>query len=275
MFITSQKLMQTLCFALLLFTFCACGGGSSNTPVDQDTTDSSNTTQVETAEEKKEEAPPAPKLDLSNPVVEIMSGKSTMLECEGKEMDLMPMIKHYADSITALWKAKKIVYNSDTKDDCSGTFIKLNQYLNTFCGPADFPKFGKAIPGQEGALRDTRSLVKYYHAIGDLIFIKDPLTSDSLIKEGAVMFYTFGATPLDIDITPENMAEHVNHVGVVTKVIPGAEHVENYELFHGRSPNSGINITNFHQRAPRSNPTRPYGNGKERWMAVAPVVKRG
>lgn len=188
---------------------------------------------------------------------------TTSFNCSGEKMDLFPLIQHYADSVTAL----NLTYDQSTANDCSGTFIRLNQFLNNFCPNDYFPSFEKA--------RSSRDLVQYYQEKGNLVLINDPLSADSLIKPGAIMFYTKSNRGGDLNIVPDSLQKFVNHVGVVYEVTTNDDGVvEKYSLFHGRNPKRGIGITTFHDRNPFSNQNKPYpyGNGREQWMAVAPIL---
>ena len=207
-------------------------------------------------------------LDWSNIPNVLTSGNATTLLCGTQTVDLLPYIKNYADSITNL----NLKYDQATKNDCSGTFIKMNQYLNKLC-PANtfFPSFDK--------VRSSSDLVAYYHQLGDLIFIEDPLKSDHLIVPGAVLFYTHRDRGGKLKVNATNMQALVNHVGVVYEVKrdPKTGNVISYSLFHGRNPKRGINITNYHNREPFGQQYKayPYGNGTEQWMAVAVGVHNG
>ena len=202
-------------------------------------------------------------IDFSKPSNIIASGYGTALECGNQVMDLLPQIRHYADSVTAL----NLKYDQATANDCSGTFIRLNRYLNTFCPQEPFLTFGVG--------RSTRDLVKYYYDIDQLILIKDPIASDSLLQPGTVMFYTYSNRGGKLNITRKNMQSLVNHVGIITEVEKNdAGVVTGYKLFHGRNPKRGINITNYHKREPfgKNMKPYPYGNGTQQWMAVAPIA---
>ncbi|MEL7123080.1 MAG: hypothetical protein AAFO07_26760 [Bacteroidota bacterium] len=203
------------------------------------------------------------KIDFSKPAKIIALGYGTALQCGNQVVDLLPKIRHYADSVTAL----NLKYDQSTANDCSGTFIRMNRYLNSFCPEEPFPTFGVG--------RSTRDLVKYYHDIDQLILIKDPIASDTLLQAGAVMFYTYSGRGGKLNITTKNMQSLVNHVGIITEVEKDKNGVvTGYQLFHGRNPKRGINITNYHKREPfgKNMKPYPYGNGTQQWMAVAPVA---
>ncbi|NJL73957.1 MAG: hypothetical protein HC892_01800 [Saprospiraceae bacterium] len=185
---------------------------------------------------EEKSVPKKNKIDWSNPVAVLAGNYGNLLICDKKEVKLLEHILYYADSI----HAKKIPYSQATANDCSGTFIRMNEYLNKFCPESSFPSFK--------VVRSTRDLVKYYHDAKQLVFIKTPINSDSLIQPGAVMFYTHGGRGGKLEITPQNMQSLVNHVGVVYSVErdPTTGVVKNYLLFHGQNPKRGIGITKYH-----------------------------
>ncbi|MCI4671426.1 MAG: hypothetical protein MRZ79_25010 [Bacteroidia bacterium] len=225
-----------------------------------------------TAEKLPPPPPPKPKPTLSQKsdpaaILTAYSEKTSLMQGDSLGM-LVDPIRHYADSLQSLNEAGKIRYVSGTKNDCSGTFVQLNQYLKTQFPDYTFAKFGPN-------LRDTRSLVQYYHNLGKLIFIENPQESDSLIRPGAAMFYVKSGLGGKQVITPENMKSLVQHVGVVTEVVMDSTgRVESYALFHGQNSRTGkIGVTEDHFRNPkRAAKPYPYGWYKQQWMAVAPIA---
>lgn len=213
---------------------------------------------------------PKPSLSFSESPIEIIMGytENTTLKQGDSLAKLLPPIRHYADSLQALNEAGKIRYVSGTINDCSGTFVQLNQYLKKQFPNYPFPKFGPT-------LRDTRTLVQYYYDLDKLVFIKNAQESDSLIKPGAVMFYVRSGMGGKQVITPENMKSLVQHVGVVTHVkLDSTGRVDSYSLFHGQNSRTGkIGSTHDHFRFPkRAAKPYPYGWYKQQWMAVAPIA---
>lgn len=279
-----SKASWVLISVSLFFVFTSCdiktAKATSSTTTQKNLPASTKGTEVTKVATKNESAPttkkPEPpateekpvakaiKINWSNPVAVLAGNHGNNLICDKQEVNLLEHILHYADSI----HAKKIPYSQATANDCSGTFIRMNEYLNKFCPKSSFPSFK--------VVRSTRDLVKYYHDAKQLIFIKTPINSDSLIQPGAVMFYTHGGRGGKLEITPENMQSLVNHVGVVYSVErdPTTGRVKNYLLFHGQNPTKGIGITKYHPREPHGTSSKPYpyGNGTEQWMAIAPIV---
>jgi hypothetical protein len=259
---------------LLSFVLLACDVQTSN-KLQSDKENSKTTTTptekgVATTPKPEPPTPPVPpkpkkpEINWNNPTAVLVGNHGTTLFCDKTEVNILKNIQHYADSV----QMKKLSYSQATANDCSGTFIRLNEYLNTICPKATFPSFK--------VVRSTRDLIKYYHDKKQLVFVKSPINSDSLIRPGTVMFYTHGGRGGKLEITPENMQSLVNHVGVVYSVERDEKTgvVKNYQLFHGQNPSKGIGITKYHVREPHgaSSKPYPYGNGTEQWMAVAPIV---
>lgn len=208
-------------------------------------------------------AQPKPDTPSPDPAKVLASGQGQHLPCLEQTIDLLPLIHHFADSILPL----KLPYSHQQATDCSGTFLRLNAFLSRHCPTAVFPVLGQ--------VRSTRDLVRYYHDRGQLVLIGQPLDSDSLIQPGTVMFYTQSNRGGKLAITADNMTSLVSHVGIVYAVerdsITGR--VLNYELFHSRNPRNGIDITGHHRRQPYgSQAVYPYGNGRQQWMAAAPLA---
>ena len=71
--------------------------------------------------------PPVPKptLSMSNNPATILDayGGATVLTYRDSLIPLAAPVKHYSDSVTAL----RLRYVQSTANDCSGTFIRLNQ----------------------------------------------------------------------------------------------------------------------------------------------------
>ena len=204
--------------------------------------------------------PTQSRIETTNPA----TGKINSMDCSSNRGDLVAMIRHYADSVTAL----NLKYDQASANDCSGTFIRLNQYLDAICPNPYFPSFAKA--------RSTRDLIQYYYKQGSLKLINKPLSASEYIKPGAIMFYAKRGMGGQLKITADKLQSYVNHVGVVyeTTVNKQTGVVEKYSLFHGRNPKRGIGITTYHSRQPYSNQNKPYpyGNGQEQWIAVAPIL---
>lgn len=263
----SQRLYAFFPVLTFAFILAACQGNQDQ----QATTDYpvDSVLQDTTPPPPPEPQGPVATLPAGNDPIQILTNyEGSTLVCDSMEVGLADTIRHYADSVSALG----LTYNMATNNDCSGTFIRLNEWLGGICSDYRFLSFD--------SVRTTRDLIKWYHDKGKLVFITDPLQSDSLIKPGAVMFYTKSGLGGNQVITAENMVSLVNHIGVIhsleTDSIDGELRITNYSLFHGRNPKRGINTTNFHKREPfgASSKPYPYGNGREQWMAVAPIVSR-
>ncbi|MEO0898947.1 MAG: hypothetical protein AAFY71_21225 [Bacteroidota bacterium] len=253
----SPKLISrlALAFVVAFLSSCAGPGGSSSA--------------------SKKEVPPPVTVDpprrptlseSSDPGTILKNYKNASVVMTGDTIgDLAGPVRHYSDSVTAL----KLRYVRTTANDCSGTFVRLNQYLKTRMPFYEFPSF-KGEPN----VRTTKDLVQYYHDKGTLVFVKDPLQSDSLIRPGSVMFYSNSGI-VKPNANANNMKSLVQHVGVVTEVdLDSAGRVTRYTLFHGKNSREGIGITDDHFREVpyRSSKAWPYGWFKQAVMAIAPIV---
>lgn len=257
----SLSLLLGLLFSLI-FTSCQPAATGSKKA---DSTAAMDSTQMPEPE-------PMPTLSNSDdPRVILANYLGSTIKCGDSIVNFVGPIRHYADSISKLNNngTGSILYNRATQDDCSGTFIKLNQYLDAMCSNYDFPRFDKQV-------RSTKQLVEYYNNKEMLVFIDNPLDNDSLIKPGTVMFYANSGTDKNIPINASNMKRMVQHVGVVTEVVyDSLDRVESYALFHGHNSRTKvIGITRDHFRVPTSSRAKdyPYGWFKQRWMAAAPIV---
>jgi hypothetical protein len=198
-----------------------------------------------------------------DPARVLASGQGSYLPCGGETIDLGPLLVRFADSLLAL----DLPYSHARATDCSGIFIRFNEFLGRHCPTTDFPTLAQ--------VRSTRDLLGYYHARQQLVLIKDPSASDSLLQPGTIMFYTHGNRGGQLRITPDNMTSLVSHVGIVYAVERDTStgRVLRYELFHARNQQYGIDITGHHRREPAgAQAAYPYGNGRQQWMAAAPLA---
>jgi len=161
-------------------------------------------------------------------------------------------------------------HDSSQLQDCSGIFHKVvRKFKREYCPNYDYPDVKNA--------RETRKIAKWYHEQGELILVHDPLEKSPLIKPGAVMFYGYGGRQ-NQDFKAENLfipKLGINHVGVVVSVVRDAKNqVMRYKLFHGREPGKPSKVTDYHPRKQTRSYYPPFGNGKEQWVAIAPLVKQ-
>jgi cell wall-associated NlpC family hydrolase len=184
------------------------------------------------------------------------------LACGGTEMALSGPVTRIAKAISD----SAFRYNVKPLTDCSGIFHRVLKRMKRVCPDYDYPDVE--------AYRDSRDLARWYHERDELILIDDPLKYSDLIKPGAVLFYG-QRDAVYTNFTAEQLFERgtgINHVGVVVKVHKNAQgKVSRYELLHGhgRPGKTVASTTNYHWRKPPNTRNRPYGNGKEQWVAFA------
>jgi len=204
------------------------------------------------------------------PVAPKQSAKIVRLEdsyrahCGDQEINLQKPLTKIAKALSGL------KHDSRQLQDCSGIFHQVvRKFKREYCPNYDYPDVKQA--------RTTRNIAQWYHQQGELILVHDPLEKSPLIKPGAVMFYGYGGQPYQ-DFKAENLfipKQGINHVGVVVSVVRDAKNqVMSYKLFHGRRPGKPSKVTDYHPRKPTRSYYPPFGNGKEQWVAIAPLVKQ-
>jgi len=188
--------------------------------------------------------------------------KNYLAYCGGTRLDLAPPVMTIAQTLSGL------EYDASKLQDCSGIFHQvINQFQSDYCPNYNYPSVRQA--------RQTRKIAQWYHRRGELILIDDPYEKSQLIKPGAVMFYGYQDKQYE-NFTAEDLfvlGLGINHMGVVVAVIVDEQgQVVNYKLFHGRRPGYPSQITQFHRRQQRRENYPPFGNGREQWVAIAPLV---
>ena len=198
------------------------------------------------------------------PVTVARQAESYTANCGGQKINLKKPLTKIAKKLTGLR------YDSRKLQDCSGIFYQvIRKFKREYCPNYDYPSVSNA--------RYTRDIAKWYHQRGELVLVHDPYAKSHLIKPGAVMFFghknrkykNFQAKDLFVRGTG------INHMGVVTSVkLDATGQVVSYQLFHGRRPGRPSKITNFHKRKSTRSYYPPFGNGREQWVAMAPLVKQ-
>lgn len=188
--------------------------------------------------------------------------KNYLAYCDGTTLNLAQPVTTIAQALSGL------EYDSSKLQDCSGIFHQVvNQFQGEYCPNYNYPSVNLA--------RHTRGIAEWYHRRGELILIDDPYEKSQLIKPGAVMFYGYQDKTYK-NFTAEDLfvpGLGINHMGVVVKVIVDDQRqVVNYHLFHGRRPGYPSQVTQFHRRQQRRANYPPFGNGREQWVAIAPLV---
>ncbi|MDM8559599.1 septal ring lytic transglycosylase RlpA family protein [Candidatus Parabeggiatoa sp. HSG14] len=184
--------------------------------------------------------------------------------CNNQPINLKNPLTQIAKKLTGL------KYDSSQLQDCAGIFHQVvKQFKHDYCPNYDYPNVSHA--------RDTRRIAKWYHKRGELILIHSPLQQSSMIKPGAVMFYGYPNKRYKNvkakDLFVQNTG--INHIGVVISVMRDVKNkVLSYQLFHGRRPGKPSSITDFHKRQSTHSYYPPFGNGREQWLAITPLVKQ-
>ena len=205
-----------------------------------------------------------PPITVVPPVAIVHKGESYMATCNNQSIHLKNPLTQIAKKLTGL------KYDSRQLQDCSGIFHQVvKQFKRDYCPNYDYPTVSHA--------RDTRRIAKWYHERGELILIHSPLLQSSMIKPGAVMFYGYPNKKYKRfkakDLFVRNTG--INHIGVVVSVMMDAKgKVLRYQLFHGRRPGKPSSVTDFHKRKSTRSYYPPFGNGREQWLAIAPLVKQ-
>ncbi len=210
-----------------------------------------------------------PKKNLKHLPTSITESKKTQTNladlCGNDDLDLIATIRQTATSLTGT------PYSQENKTDCSGMFHKMLDSFRGACPRAQLPTIDNA--------RSSRGIAQWYHANGDLKIIRDPLASGHLIEPGAVMLYGYGSRMSKYNrqtLTVDTLVKPgigINHVAIVTKVEADSNNVvQSYDLFHGMRPGKPAGVTTSY-RVNANHPDLPtYGNWKEPWLAVAPVL---
>jgi rare lipoprotein A len=205
-----------------------------------------------------------PPITVYPPVAAVNKEKSYMATCHNQSINLKNPLTQIAKKLTGL------KYDSRQLQDCSGIFHQVvKQFKRDYCPNYNYPTVSHA--------RDTRRIAKWYHERGELRLIHSPLLQSHLIKPGAVMFYGYPNKkykhfkPKDLFVRNTG----INHIGVVVSVMKDAKgKVLRYQLFHGRRPGKPSSVTDFHKRKSTRSYYPPFGNGREQWLAIAPLVKQ-
>jgi len=212
----------------------------------------------------KKEKPPSEKPPVSSSADIVHLEDSYKAYCGEQQINLQKPLTKIAKTLSGL------KHDSSQLQDCSGIFHQVvRKFKREYCPNYDYPDVKNA--------RETRNIAKWYHEQGELILVHDPLAKSPLIKPGAVMFYGYGGQ-LYQEFKAENLfipKQGINHVGVVVSVVRDAKNqVMRYKLFHGRRPGKPSKVTDYHPRKPTRSYYPPFGNGKEQWVAIAPLVKQ-
>ncbi len=176
-----------------------------------------------------------------------------------------PESKKFVTTLVALarnMENQNLIYSKKPENfrDCSGIFHRIAGQLKQ-----KFPAI--EIPPRQ--YRSSRDIAKWYNEKGGLIPVTDPLLQDNLIKPGSVMFYGRNKKHYDY-INKNTVIRETEHVGIVVGITKkNRDHVESYELFHGRSGTKPAAITKFHDRNPIRSYYPPFGNGAQQWIGAA------
>lgn len=191
-------------------------------------------------------------------------------QCGGKLIDLKEPLREIVARLTAdsLWYPGSRRYRGLPLSDCSGIFHRVLRGMRERCDEYEVPDLSH---------RDTRSLARWYHQRGDLILIEDALQQADLLKEGAVVFFgRRGVSYTAANLHPDTLFSRrrgIEHMGVVVKVERDAGgKVINYHLFHGQRPGKMASTTTFHARKPSRRSYKPFGTGRQQWVAVARLL---
>lgn len=159
---------------------------------------------------------------------------------------------------------KKIWYdgqNPDDMSDCSGIFHRVLESYDKKCP-------GQPLPGAE-AQRSSRQIGRWYLDAGLLTLIRDPIEQQHLIQAGSVLFFADDGVAYH-RMPPEEAMEEIHHLGVVVETTRTEDgELVSYRMFHGRRTGTYASITNWH----RATSKPPFGNGKDKVIAVAPIAK--
>lgn len=157
-------------------------------------------------------------------------------------------------------QAEKIWYNSEDLSDCSGIFHRVMGEYAAQCPTESLP--------DSTDHRSSRQIGRWYLDAGLLTVVEDPVAQQDLIHPGAVLFFA----PNGVDyhaMEPTEAMEKIRHLGVVVEAIrTEAGELESYRLFHGRRSNTYASITNWHRNTSKP----PFGNGKDKILAVSPIA---
>jgi hypothetical protein len=173
------------------------------------------------------------------------------------QQDLAAQVQSVAERL----HEQAFAYSSADTADCSGMFHRLLWELEKACPEIAHPPFTR--------YRSSRQLARWYHEQGKLRIITDPLQAAGQIHSGAVMFYGFRGKKIK-EPTFEGIFSGIEHIGMVVEVKTDASgQLSSYTLFHGRTSRNPAGITDFHRREPSRKAYPPYGNGKQKWVALA------
>ncbi|MFQ5633603.1 MAG: PASTA domain-containing protein, partial [bacterium] len=172
--------------------------------------------------------------------------------------------------IAAAMEDSAFLYGVKPLTDNSGIFHRVMKQLQYRLPGIEIPEVAN--------YRTTRDIARWYHEDSTLTFIHDALAQADLIKPGAVMFYGQSDSVYS-ECTPEILFDAkrgISHIGVVISVQRDSSGVAmNYQLFngHGRRGIAPASTTNYHWRKPSRKTYPPYGNGRQQWVAIAPIVR--
>ena len=188
--------------------------------------------------------------------------------CFADDKELSLQLSLFAEKM----EKQKVMYNNKEPEklaDCSGIFHRTVQFVASSCDQYLYPSPKDA--------RDSRSLAKWFHEHGNLIFIQDAVKQRNVIKPGAVLF--FGGSGKKYNNPPKEQvlaaypAGIIEHMGVVTEVRYDANgDVEGYSMFHGRRPGVYAQRSHYHQLKPPRIGFPPLGNWNQQLLAVAYIM---
>ncbi|MEM6767828.1 MAG: hypothetical protein AAF655_23030 [Bacteroidota bacterium] len=183
-------------------------------------------------------------------------------DCGDQAINLTPHVNIIAENL----EKEELLYNSKKYTDCSGIFIRVLDSLEKRCPEASYL--------DPATYRSSRDIALWYDKQDQLELISAPKDMHTLIRPGAVMFYAPPQAAVNGKILFGGGGIH--HVGIVTEVQLDKEGVvQSYTLFHGRSEGKIASITRYHKRSYRNRKYAPYGNGAQKWVAIAPVIGEG
>lgn len=170
----------------------------------------------------------------------------------------------------ATLEAQSILYGIGPLSDCSGIFHRILMGVKKRYPDHQYPPLGR--------YRNSRDLARWYHERGELVLIKNALKQSRVIRPGVVLFFGRNAS-LYKNLSVKTLLAlrgGIDHVGVVVSVTRNKNgEVINYKLFHGhgRKGKTPASTTNWHKRKPRRTGYPPFGNGRQRLVAAAWIIR--
>ncbi|XOF34279.1 MAG: hypothetical protein ACL93V_03005 [Candidatus Electrothrix sp. YB6] len=174
--------------------------------------------------------------------------------------------------VVANLEAQSIRYARGPLSDCSGIFHRVLQGMQRCCPGYAYPSVTQ--------YRDSRAIARWYHERGRLVLVNDALQNTHLIRPGMVFFFGRTGKRYKKLTVPQVLSRWsgIYHVGIVVRVHRDKRgRVVRYELFHGhgRRGRTPASTTAWHRRNPSRSVYPPFGNGRQQWIAAAPLLGSG